>query len=190
MTPGPGHGPVNQDRYLLERVPNCTKAPTDAPYFDLDEPPGQLNSKNQLPLATNNLLKTTGREKKMKNAGKILVTGSTGNVGSRFIPNLIHLGADVGALTRGGSKARGLGDAGDDIIVGDLERSGRLDAAFQGVDKVFLITPPNPNQVIQAENGIQAAKRTGRPFIVRLSPGAGRRVSQHGPVGYRLSMDD
>ena len=38
--------------------------------------------------------------------------------------------------------------------------------------KVFLITPPNPNQVIQFKNGIEAAKRNGSPFIVRLSAGA------------------
>ena len=43
---------------------------------------------------------------------------------------------------------------------------------FRGVDKVFLITPPNPHQVAQASNGIQAANRTGSPLIVRLSAGA------------------
>ena len=40
------------------------------------------------------------------------------------------------------------------------------------MNKVLLITPPNPNQVIQTENGIEAAKRTGSPYIVRLSAGA------------------
>ncbi len=44
------------------------------------------------------------------------------------------------------------------------------------MDKVLLITPPNPNQVIQAKNGIEAANRTGRPFIVRLSAGAFREM--------------
>jgi len=108
----------------------------------------------------------------MKNAGKILVTGATGNVGSLLIPNLINLGVDVRALTRDASKAQGLKDAGAQIFVGDLEKPETLDAAFRGVDKVLLITPPNPNQVIQAKNGIQAAKRAGNPFVVRLSAGA------------------
>ena len=84
----------------------------------------------------------------MQNAGKILVTGATGNVGSLLIPNLIKLGADVRALTRDESKAQGLKDAGAEIVVGDLEQPDTLDAAFRGVDRVFLITPPNPNQVI------------------------------------------
>ena len=112
----------------------------------------------------------------MTNSGKILVTGATGNVGSLLIPNLTSLGADVRALVRDESKARGLRDAGVEVVVGDLEKPDTLDAAFRGVDKVFLITPPNPNQVMQAENGIQAAKRAGNPFLVRLSAGAIREM--------------
>ena len=104
----------------------------------------------------------------------ILVTGATGNVGSLLIPHLANLGADVRALTRDESKAQGLKEAGIQVVAGDLDKPDTLDAAFRGVDKVFLITPPNPNQVIQAENGIQAAKRSGSPFIVRLSAGAVR----------------
>jgi len=112
----------------------------------------------------------------MGDSGKILVTGATGNVGSLLIPNLISLGADVRALTRDESKAQGLKDAGVEVVVGDLDKPDTLDGAFQGVDKVFLITPPNPNQVIQTKNGIEAAKRNGSPFIVRLSAGAVREM--------------
>ena len=110
----------------------------------------------------------------MKNSGKILVTGATGKVGSLLIPDLTSLGVDVRALVRDESKAQGLKDTGIEVIVGDLEKPHTLDAAFRGVDTVLLITPPNPNQVIQAENGIRAAKRAGNPFLVRLSSGATR----------------
>ena len=118
---------------------------------------------------------------------KILVTGATGNVGGLLIPELIRLGANVRALVRDESRAQGLKDLGVELIVGDLEKPDTLDAAFRGVDKVFLITPPNPNQVVQASNGIKAAKRNGSPHIVRLSaravigmPGALPRISgQH-----------
>ena len=100
------------------------------------------------------------------------MTGATGNVGSLLIPNLTKLGADVRALIRDESKAQGLKEAGVEVVVGDLDQPDTLDAAFQGVDKVFLITPPNPNQVVQTKNGVEAAMRTGSPYIVRLSAGA------------------
>ncbi|MCH9037201.1 MAG: SDR family oxidoreductase, partial [Chloroflexi bacterium] len=130
----------------------------------------------------------------MSNSGKILVTGATGNVGSLLIPILANLGADVRALVHSESKAQGLKDAGVEVVVGDLDKPDTLDAAFRGVDKVFLITPPNPNQVTQARNGIAAAKRAGNPFIVRMSagalkemPGALPRVSgQHSEIDAEL----
>ncbi len=108
----------------------------------------------------------------MSDSKKVLVTGATGNVGSLLIPKLINLGVDIRALVRDESRARGLKNTGVEVVVGDLEKPQTLDVAFRGVDKVLLITPPNPNQVIQAKNGIQAAKRTGSPVIVRLSAGA------------------
>ncbi|MFQ6027379.1 MAG: SDR family oxidoreductase, partial [Dehalococcoidia bacterium] len=101
-----------------------------------------------------------------------LVTGATGTVGSAAIADLKARGVSVRALIRDESKAPGLRDAGIEVVVGDLEQPHTLDNAFQGVDKVLLITPPNPNQVIQGKNGIQAAQRTSRPFVVRLSAGA------------------
>ncbi len=110
-------------------------------------------------------------EQRTEKFGKILVTGATGNVGSLLIPSLTDLGADVRAMVRDESKAQGLKDAGVEVVVGDLDKPETLDAAFRGVDKVFLITPPNTNQVIQAANGIRAAKRCGNPFLVRLSAG-------------------
>ncbi len=104
--------------------------------------------------------------------GKILVTGATGNVGSGLIPNLIAMGANVRALVRDESKAQGLRDQGVEVVIGDLDKPATLDAAFSGVDKVFLATAPSPNQVTQARNAIAAAKRAGSPHIVRLSAGA------------------
>ncbi len=130
----------------------------------------------------------------MSGSGKILVTGATGNVSSGLIPILTAMGANVRALVHAELKAQALRDAGVEVVIGDLEKPETLESAFSGVDKVFLVTAPNPNQVSQASNAIAAAKRAGNPHIVRLSagalkemPGALPRVSaQHAEIDAEL----
>ena len=125
---------------------------------------------------------------------KILVTGATGNVGGGVIASLTAMGENVRALVRDESKAQGLRDAGVEVVIGDLDKPETLDAAFSGVDRVFLVTPAGPNQVSLARNGIAAAKRAGSPHIVRLSaeavremPGALPRIpAQHAEIDTEL----
>ena len=85
----------------------------------------------------------------MANSGKILVLGPTGNVGSALIPRLTAMGEDVRVLVREdpatASKAQALKDAGVEVIFGDLNNLDSLHAAFEGVDKVFLLTAPGPH---------------------------------------------
>ncbi len=110
--------------------------------------------------------------------GKILVTGATGNVSSGLIPKLTAMGATVRALVRDESKAQGLRDAGVQVVIGDLDKPETLEAAFSGVDKVFLVTAPSPNQVTQARNAIAAAKRAA----ARTSSGNRRARSTRQPT--------
>lgn len=105
----------------------------------------------------------------MSDTGRILVTGATGNNGSAMIQNLIAMKADVRALVHNESKAPGLRAAGVEVVLGDLLQPETLDAAFEGSDKVFLVTPFSPDAAKMASNAIAAAKRTGKPHIVRLS---------------------
>ena len=104
--------------------------------------------------------------------GKILVTGATGNVGGGVVASLTAMGANVRALVHEESKAQGLRDTGVEVVVGDLNKPETRDAAFSGVDRVFLATPVSPDQVSMARNAIAAAKRAGSPHIVRLSADA------------------
>ncbi|MFQ5400673.1 MAG: SDR family oxidoreductase [Anaerolineae bacterium] len=105
----------------------------------------------------------------MANTSKVLVTGATGNIGSSLIPALIGSGVAVRALVRDEAKAQALRDQGVEVVIGDLDKPESLDAAFNGVDKLFLLTSGNPDAVKQASNAIAAAKRAGRPHVVRLS---------------------
>jgi uncharacterized protein YbjT (DUF2867 family) len=97
---------------------------------------------------------------------KILVTGATGNTGSLIVTLLLDKGADVRALVRDEDKAKGLRDAGAEIVVGDLDDPSTLGAAFDGVDKVYLVTWNGPTGEQQRKNAIAAAQASGSPHVV------------------------
>ena len=105
----------------------------------------------------------------MSNSGKILVTGAAGNTGSGVVSALASAGLPVRALVRDESKAQAIRDQGVEVVIGDFDKPETLDAAFSDVSKVYLVTSGNPNAVKQASNAITAAKRAGRPHVVRLS---------------------
>ncbi|MGY3213385.1 NAD-dependent epimerase/dehydratase family protein [Mucilaginibacter sp. HD30] len=67
---------------------------------------------------------------------KILVTGATGKVGSRFVPRLLTKGYDVRVLVRDAAKAANLAALGAEIIIGDLFDETTLPPALEGVDAV------------------------------------------------------
>jgi uncharacterized protein YbjT (DUF2867 family) len=106
----------------------------------------------------------------MADSNKILVTGATGNVGSALLSYLDTTENDVRVLTHDESKAQSLRDQGAEAVVGDLSQQDTLGPAVVGVDTVFLLTPPVPEQVSLASSVIKAAKAVGNdPRIVRLS---------------------
>ena len=103
-------------------------------------------------------------------SGTVLVTGATGNVGSRTVSGLLERGVSVRALVHSEEKAQTLRDQGVAVFVGDFTDDAILDQAISGVDKIFSITPPNPDQIAQA-NAITAAalRAPSKPHVVRLS---------------------
>jgi uncharacterized protein YbjT (DUF2867 family) len=105
----------------------------------------------------------------MANAGKVLVTGATGNTGSGLVPALRSAGVDVRAFVRDESKAQPLKDVGAEVFVGDLDQPETIEPAVEGVDKIYLLTWNGPTQEQQAQNVLKAAKRAGNPHIVRHS---------------------
>lgn len=67
---------------------------------------------------------------------KILVTGATGKVGSRFVPRLLMKGYNVRVLVRDAAKASALAALGAEVVTGDLFDAGSLMPAVMGVDAV------------------------------------------------------
>jgi uncharacterized protein YbjT (DUF2867 family) len=123
----------------------------------------------------------------------ILVTGAAGTTGSEVVRLLAAKGARVRALVRDPDKAKRFSGPGVETVVADLERPATLDKAFKGVDKIFLVSSPDPRVSLLHGNAIDAAKRAGAKQIVRLSAVAAstscpaRLLKWHGEVDERLS---
>ncbi len=90
----------------------------------------------------------------------ILVTGATGNVGSQVVEQLSSMGAPVRAFVHDPEKAANVREVGVEIAEGDFERSETLDAALEGVDRVFLLMGTAESQVELENDVIDAAVRT------------------------------
>jgi uncharacterized protein YbjT (DUF2867 family) len=100
----------------------------------------------------------------------ILITGATGTVSSGIIAQLANdKDVKLRALVRDEKKAAPLKDKGVAIAVGDLERPRTLPRAFEGVDTVWLLSPPVPRAPEQQSNGLWAARTAGVKRVVSLS---------------------
>src|SRR5829696_7356416 len=104
---------------------------------------------------------------------KTLVTGATGNVGSRVIQDLTKRGEDVRAFVRDVQRATEvLGDAlgeGVDLAPGDFGDPESIRAALEGADSLFLACSNQPRQVEYETRVIDVAKAAGVRRIVKLS---------------------
>jgi len=71
----------------------------------------------------------------------ILITGATGNNGQELVRQLTAMGQRVRAFVRNPAEASRLRGANIELAVGDFDQPETLDAALQGVEKAFLLTP-------------------------------------------------
>ena len=98
----------------------------------------------------------------------ILVAGATGNVGRPTVSALIAQGHSVRALSRSEEKFSALPD-GASGAVADLETGSGLEAAFDGVDRLFLITANGETETARGLNAVNAARAAGVRRLVYLS---------------------
>jgi uncharacterized protein YbjT (DUF2867 family) len=97
----------------------------------------------------------------------ILVTGSTGTIGTQVLAFLKGNDADVRALTRTPGKAQF--PAGVTAVQGDLSDIDSVRAALQGISTLFLLAPNAPDELTQAMLTLDAAREAGVTGIVYLS---------------------
>jgi len=88
----------------------------------------------------------------------ILVTGATGSVSSQLIQALSTSKADVRlrALVRSPQKAAPLIASGVEAVMADLDEPESLVPIFEGVDDLWLLTPPGPRAPENNMNAIWA----------------------------------
>ena len=98
----------------------------------------------------------------------ILVTGATSKVGSELVPLLWQRGASVRALVH---TARNTDWPGVDVVSADLTDPITLDDAVEGVENIYLISPPAPGELhLRMErNVIDAAARARVRRVVKQS---------------------
>ena len=97
-----------------------------------------------------------------------LITGATGDVGSKVVNHLLQRGNRPRVFVRNAQKAQALFGHRVDIFVGDLGEPASLQAALEGVDELFLVNS-GPQIPVLDVLAAKAAKAAGVRHLVKLS---------------------
>ena len=97
-----------------------------------------------------------------------LITGATGDVGSRVVELLLRRGDRPRVFVRDAHKARARFGDRVDVLVGDLADPTALREALEGVDELFLVNS-GPEIAARDEVAAKAAKAGGVKHLVKLS---------------------
>lgn len=104
---------------------------------------------------------------------KILVTGATGNLGSKVAASLLKTvpASDLAVSVRNPEKAEELRAQGVEVRQGDFDYPETLDKAFAEIDRLLIISTDGDNEtrIQQHKNAVQAAERAGVQFIAYTS---------------------
>ena len=99
----------------------------------------------------------------------ILVIGATGKVGGGVVRELLARKVPLRAMVRDPRRGADLRERGVPVIVGNMALPETLDAAFEGVRRVFVASSPDPSQVEMERHLLGAAQRQRVEQCVRMS---------------------
>jgi NAD(P)H dehydrogenase (quinone) len=102
----------------------------------------------------------------------IVVTAATGQLGRLVLEELLQRvpASDVTAVVRTPEKAADLAQRGVRIRVADYNKPATLDAAFDGADRVLLISSNDPQRSVEQHTAaVGAAKRAGVGLLAYTS---------------------
>lgn len=97
-----------------------------------------------------------------------LITGATGDVGSKVVENLLQRGGRPRVFVRDAEKARSRFGDRVEVFVGDLADPAALGEALTGVDAFFLVNI-GPEIPARDEAAARTAKSAGVRHLVKLS---------------------
>ncbi len=103
----------------------------------------------------------------------ILVTGATGQLGSKVVEALLQTvpASELAVSVRNPEKAEGLKARGVDVRLGDFDRPETLETAFSGVDRLLIISADGDTEtrIRQHAAAVAAAERAQVKFIAYTS---------------------
>ena len=100
---------------------------------------------------------------------RVLVTGATGTVGRHVTRELTETDADVRAGVRSVGRARESLPESAELVTFDFEKPETWGRAFEDVDAMFLIRPPEMTRVNRhITPAVDAAERVGVEQVVFL----------------------
>src|SRR5437762_14263952 len=88
------------------------------------------------------------------------ITGITGQVGSALAENLLVAQQHARAVVRDANNGKAWKDRGCELAHATIEDTALLPAAFQGLECVFVLVPPN----FQPQPGFPEAPATGAAY--------------------------
>lgn len=97
-----------------------------------------------------------------------LITGATGDIGSRVVKRLLQHGERPRVFVRDAEKARARFGDQVDFALGDMADAGALQNALNGVDALFLLTN-GPHLARRDGAAADSAKAAGVKHLVKLS---------------------
>jgi NAD(P)H dehydrogenase (quinone) len=100
---------------------------------------------------------------------RVLVTGATGRIGSAVAAQLLQQGITTRAMVhRDDERSARLRASGAEVVVADMFDIGQVQAAMNGVDRLYFNPPYHPHALDSAVAFAVAARRSGVEAVVAL----------------------
>ncbi|NIG53917.1 NAD(P)H-binding protein [Chitinophaga sp. Cy-1792] len=118
---------------------------------------------------------------------KATITGSLGNISRVLVQQLIAAGHEVNVITSNAERADAIAQLRATPLIGKVDDIDFINNAFQGVDAVYTMVPPNygtREQIISVGEIYAAAiENNNVPFVVNLSGIGAHLPDGPGPAG-------